>query len=459
MPKSAKILMAASLFFFEFDVAVGPQLARSVTVREFSSSEMESMRCCAFPETLRAAPKALFFTFKIGDDFCYTLYLTQADPEKPRGHVQTSFVIATKLPYYTPFMHFLLSAASIDAGEPRDVFDLVGEFLKKWIDKIPSQPKETIELPMLVGSLSVTCPSSERDVFNEVNTYIVNDGFADIDMCQTLEVANLVRIGRTGDILTLWEASVAGESVLVMGRNAHVASGAALTIASLRYPQKPDVHVLPYVPVTDPRFVQSMTGNSIVGLVNPLGLEYAGKFKHVLHVGFAEEKAGLSESRTIWDFLSNFGHITSKQIRRQLYINTLKLTRAIEKCFKLHCPVDPYGACAGSLGVDELESCFVEENLVTARGTREFSAAMLRSEMLLRICHECTSDPELISVIRRFSVCRLCSQLGDDDKVQLYSNIQDFKKYCVQSREMLELVDNHAQAVKLSLCPDLVFVD
>ena len=91
------------------------------------------------------------------------------------------------------------------------------------------------------------------------------------------------------------------------------------------------------------------------------------------------------------------------------------------------------------------------------RSAYDFASAVLKGALCIQTCRHCTADPAMIAVIRRFSVCRLCSQLSDDDKVQLYSNIQDFKKYCVQTREMLELVDNHGQAVKLALCPDLVF--
>ena len=444
-----------ALFFFEFDVTVGPQLVKSITQREYSEEEMSSLRFSAFPETLGPPPKSLFFTYKVSKEFCYCLYITRADPEKPRGHVQNSLVIATEAPYFTPFMHFLLSAASIDAGDASVVFDLVSEFLKKWIDKLPSVPRESMDIPMLVGSLPVTCPASERDVLNDGATYILNECFADIDLCQTLEVQKLLKQGTTGDILSLWEAAVSDESVLVMGRNAGMVSGAVLTIASLAYPQKPIETMFPYISATDPRFARLMMGRALVGVVNPIGAEYASNFKHVFNVGF--EEIGLAQSRGTWRFLTGFNHITSKIIRRQLYTNTMKVIACIKQCFTSHCPIDPYGSCAGCLDAAELADAFTEAGVETMRSAYDFASAVLKGSLCIQTCRQCTADPAMISVIRRFSVCRLCSQLNDDDKVQLYSNIQDFKKYCVQTREMLELVDNHGQAVKLALCPDLVF--
>ena len=123
-----------------------------------------------------------------------------------------------------------------------------------------------------------------------------------------------------------------------MGCNAGV-SGAVLTIAFLAYPQKPTEAMFPYVSATDPRFARLMMGRALVGVVNPIGAEYAPNFKHVLNAGF--EEIGLAQSRGAWRFLTGFNHITSKIIRRQLYTNTMKVVACIKQCFTSHCPIDP----------------------------------------------------------------------------------------------------------------------
>lgn len=445
-----------NLFLYEFDVSVGPKLIKSVLCKEYSKEIQKSITCAAFPESaIQMQSNSALYTFKIGTEFFYTLFMRREDPKQPRGHRQNSFIIATERPYYTPFMHFLASSVSMDALDAVELFDLIHEFLKKWVDKIPTEPLDCIDLPMFVGSLPVSYPRAERDVFNEGSYYVVNDCFVDIDLCQALEIHELKKYGRTGDILALWEAAVLGESVFVIGSSASSASNAALSIGSLAYPIQHD-RVVPYISPTDERFETLLLRPGIVGVANPVTARYRDRFEYTLTVGFGNDKVGLNRAKCKWEFLSGLQHVTSKTVRRELYTNMLRVKAAIARCFRITASRDPYAACAGSLSAEDLEECLVEENVSLCRPPFDFARKLLRSKLLVSECHNWTKDEALVDVVRKLSICRMCAKMDENEKVQLYANIETFRKYCSQTQDMLALLDNHLSCVKLSLCPELV---
>ena len=288
--------MSISVFLFEFDVKSGPKLLESVVDHEFPDDQLSIISQNSFPESVSSKnnEKALFFTFTVPGTsfFCFSLYITTIDISHPRGYKQNTFIIVTDLPYYTPFYHFLLSSLSLTENGSmnlNDILILFGDFLKKWVKQLTSSEEKRIDLPMFVSSLPVAEPLKESDFFEEIPIYLINNAFLDVDICSALEVHDLMKNGKTIDILRLWEIALFHENLIVFGANASFASNAVLAISSLSYPIPVKDKIIPFISFTDSRLmpenINSIPSNSIIGISNPLIIERLN-YENIYFIGF-----------------------------------------------------------------------------------------------------------------------------------------------------------------------------
>lgn len=471
--------MSISVFLFEFDVKSGPKLINSITDHNFTEDQLSIISQNSFPESIssKSNEKTLFFTFTIPGTslFCFSLYITTVDVTHPRGHKQNTFIIATDLPYYTPFYHFLLSSLSLteNTSNPMDLNDvliLFGDFLKKWIKQLTSSEEKRIDLPMFVSSLPVAEPLKESDLFEDIPIYLINNAFLDIDICSALEVHDLMINGKTIDILRLWEISLFHENLLVFGSNASFASNAALAISSLSYPITVKDKIIPFISFTDSRLlpenISSIPSNSIIGISNPLIIEKLN-YDDIFNVGFSKDFTGssleyenglINQRQKRWSFLYSCENITSKMIRKHLYENTIKVIRAIQKAFFNLCQSNPYEAACGNFEIDSIANImFMNEVEISNDDYEQFAQKLVKTKFIINICNHLCKDKKMENYIQQFPISQVCNTLNETDKIELYEKINQFRKKCNNSETMLQTLEKHLMVIKISISPNLAF--
>lgn len=469
--------MSISVFLFEFDIKSGPKLLGSVVDHEFPEEQLSIISQNSFPESVssKSNEKALFFTFTVPNTsfFCFSLFITIADNSHARGYKQNTFIIVTDLPYYTPFYHFLLSSLSLienDSMNFNDILLLFGDFLKKWAKQLSSSEEKRIDLPMFVSSLPVAEPLKESDLFEDIQIYLINNAFLDIDICSALEVHDLMKNGKTIDILRLWEISLLRENLIVFGANASFASNAVLAISSLSYPIPIKNKFIPFISFTDSRLmstnISSIASNCIIGISNPLIIERLN-YDNIFNIGFSkgninssfDYKNGLVNQRLKkWSFLTNQENITSKIIRKHLYENTIKVIKAIQKAFFNLCQTNPYEAACGNFDVDSIANImFTNEVEISNDDYEQFAQKLVKTKLLFNICDHLCKDKKMENYLIQFPISQICNTLNEMDKIELYDKIDRFRKKCNNSDSILKIIEKHLMAIKVSISPNLAF--
>ncbi|OHS97474.1 hypothetical protein TRFO_36338 [Tritrichomonas foetus] len=477
MSKPPTTFMSVSVFLFEFDIKSGPLLLGSITDHDFTDDHLRVLTQSAFPESTisNINEKMIFFTFTLQNPtlFCFSLYIRTSNPNLPRFHQQDTFIIVTDLPYYTPFYHFLMSSMSLIDSESmtfKDILEIFGDFAKKWVKQLPAK---RVDLPMFVSSLPVAAPAKATDFFEEIGIYLISDTFMDIDICSALGVHTLMKLGKTKDILKLWEISLLGEDLVVFGANANFASNAVLAITSLSFPiiERSKDAIFPYVSFTDSRnhdksFLQSLktktaSNMKIIGISNPMLIDLYG-LTYVFNIGFAGQNSssyeeGLLNSRSgKWNFLSNVENVTSKIIRKQLYENTVKVINVIKNAFFDLCELNPYEAINGNLDIDAIAAFLYEYDVDIVMDYDEFAQKLIYTKFSKRICTKLSKDPKMEKLLAQFPIIQHCQKLDENNKIELYAQIDDYKKIVSDNEKLLSIVEKHQLAVKLSITPDLI---
>lgn len=450
------------VFLVEFDVKSGPQIKKSLGESNLSEEEEISLKFCSLPESAtRGNENPLFFVFKVSDRFCYALYNLFPDNQSPRGHKQFSYVIMTSNKYYTPYLQFLLSTKALKQMNPLDVVDLIFDFLSKWDKVIPKVSQGKVELPTFIGSFPVSKMNKKTELFDDLDRYLFNDSFLDVDLCQSLCFHSLRKTSRTGDILSLWEASVLDESVLVYGSSASNASNASLVIGSLRFPGKLRENLFPYLSISDPNFRKSKS-SSIVGVSNPIVLNNSTKFKHIFKVGFEEEENGLGGGKFSWEHLEQFDNINSKTIRKILCVNTFHAMKAIKHEFILVLNENPYFALNSKLNAERIEIFLFEENVQMMRSSIDFSKQLLQSSFTKEYCLKLCKNDLVIQSLQKFNISNYCSTFEETKIIDFYSLINETIKLFNENENgnevIISIMRTHLNDLKILLSPDLAHV-
>jgi hypothetical protein len=373
------------LYVLEFDGTVGPQIIESIGPAHLTDDQTAVLKSCAFPEC--ATPRSSIppiFAFSLDDSFCYCLFNSTPDPDAPRGHRLTSYVVSTSLPYFPLFFRLLHSVLSITKYNPVELVRIMADFIQKWnIDSLVADA-DVFEVPMLDGSFPIAYTKSTDQLLSFTmnhavphsrSPYFVNDHFLGCDLPTVLGLRNLKENDCLGDLLALWEAVFLGESILVYGATPSTASLAAFAIRSFVFPRRlaPPLH--PFISITDPRFqgiVASPIG--IVGVSNPMALQMAANFQNVFIVGFAEG-GGLGKGRRPWPAFAGTSMGTA-ELRTLLYQNTTRLVAAMRDTLAA-------GACGGTSEIQTastlLENKIAERGIELARPAKQFAAQLAQT--------------------------------------------------------------------------------
>lgn len=457
-----------AVYYLRFDSINGPQVVSRRGNIALSDFDANSLRSCAFPDTVvQSLSESTLFVFKVSDYYCYTIFTTTADPSAPRGHRQISYVIATEIPYIYPFTRILHSSMGIQDYDPSDVLLLISDFVTKSIELFPKKNGDNQQIPTFDGGLPVARPETAVEVLDTIGgigwtplckCYFMNDHFLDIDLVSTFSLSHLINIGHSSDLLRLWEAGMLNESVMVYAANPTLASAGSLAIGSLNYPEPFSSSILPFISVTDPRYI-TVTKNPkgrIVGFSNPIAIQQSSNFDLVLQLGFNDISDGLQNYKGNWNFLIDKKQLTSGEIRHYLYVNTCKVRVAIESCMQELREVNPYVEYVGQVDARALAKHLEKQQVALTMPYKRFATKLLRSYIFSLIWKERCTNISLIRELRNFSIDPLCTGRTEHELIDLFSILRTVRRTCAGNKELETIIDADLTTVTLYLSPDLI---
>ena len=458
-----------AVFFLRFDAVSGPVIESVVGSVEFTPAELTSLKSCAFPDTAVPSPaESTIFVFKVARFFCYSIFTSTPDPQTPRGHRQFSYVVATPLPFVYPFTRLLHSSMSARDIESSDLLLLLSSFATRAAEVLTSPIAENAEIPTFDGGLPVGVPSGPGDLLQLVagigwtpqcRKYLVNRCFVGPDLAASLSVPALAQRNRVGDVLRLWEASVLGESVMVLGATPTSACAAVFAVASMTFPEQPTENLLPFVAATDPRFeaVAAHAGaherGLIVGFSNPIAEQRADAFELAFTVGFGPEKDGLAVPAQQWKPVEG---VSGASLRRALYVNVCRVVEGIRGCLDELEAANPYSAYVGQADSQAMARHLERQGVEVTMGIRPFARKLLRAPLFARIWRERATPENLLAALRKFSIDSLCAGRTEHELIDLFSTVRHVRRMCAGNKELEKVIDADLTTITLYLSPDLI---
>ena len=460
---------ATAVFFLRFDPVSGPVIESVVGSVDFTADDLTSLKSCAFPDTAVPSPAdSTIFVFKVRDHYCYSIFTSIPDPQTPRGHRQFSYVIATPLPYVYPFTRLLHSSMSARDMDPSDLLLLLSSFATRAAQVLTDPIGEGSEIPTFDGGLPVGAPRGPGDLLDLVagigwtpqcRRYLTNTCFVGQDLSVTLSAKSLAKRGRMGDILRLWEASVLGESVMVLGATPTAACAAVFAIASLTFPEPPPEHLLPFVAATDPRFEAVTASPSahergvIAGFSNPIAAQRADLFDLTFTVGFGADRDGLATAMRQWRPCEG---VECASLRRAMYLNVCRVVEGVRVCLEELEAANPYSAYVGQVDPQSMARHFERQGVETTMGLLEFVRKFLRAPMFARIWRERATPEKLLAALRRFSVDSLCTGRTEHELIDLFSMVMHVRRICSGNKEIEKVIEADLTTITLYLSTDLI---
>lgn len=461
-------------YYLYFDVINGPQITNQIGQSNFDENDLLSLKCCAFPDSsVQSMTESLIYIFKIKKYYCYTIFTSISDPSVSRGFRQFSYVIATTLPYIYPFTRILHSAKSLFFDmDPNDTLALISDFAIKTISLLPTEIGDEKEIPTFDGGLPVALPPSIYELLDFqggigwtplCKKYFLNSNFIGIDLFYSLSINQLLKSGKVGDVLRLWEAVILGESIMVFGSNPAITSAAVLALASLTFPHPIPDNIFPYISVTDPRHKNLMSnhnnGNCIVGFSNPIVLQNKPNFTLLFQTGFRNNNDGLTVSKH-FSFPSNIDvkSLTNTKIRTFFYRNTAKLSDAINFCLQGLRNQNPYAEFALRIDPNVLADKIAEKGvqLTHAITYKDFAIKLLHSPFLLHILAYRCDFTTFRTNLKGFSVDDICSGKSQHELIDLRSMVQYARDKCRGNKILEEIIDADLTTITLHLSPNVI---
>ena len=370
-----------TLLLLEFDVDQGPMLSTQCGSIELTPAQLKSIKCCAFPESAKAIVAAThYFTFCVDQYRCYCLYVSQKSPLAPRGFHLFSFVIVSSLQYCNHYRKILEDASTeISRGSAESIF----------------------------GDLSVVLDETRGDVHRlPLFAGISNNGsLLGMDLWKCLGISELQRHGRTSDVTRLWEFMILGQRVMVLGSTPKLASDACLAISSMIYPEQiPDM--IPYIAVSDPRFMEIRETCQIVGTANPIVTGLVGSAK-LFKIGFDEEvgfgrdqKAGPMRRREA---------LNNELIRAALVENTARLKNSVNSALDEMLEENFVALLLGKVDVGVVAQKIIENGVTTTMDVQRFASILVHSQFFERLRKAKLNSAGMVKHLVEVDATKLCS--------------------------------------------------
>ena len=468
--KVTKLMKNTSIYLLEFDAIVGPKIVCWVGEDVFDDGEKNLLQSDAFPDTaIQQDQESTIFLFKIKKKFCFSMFTTRPDSSAPRGHKQHTFVIASDYPYIYPFTRLLQSSLVLGDIPPKDILNFIEDFIIKWFSNFPENVGEIVELPMFDGTLPVTITDNHMQLLSFYGgmgwtplskIYYLNNNFLGFDLFTTLSLQSLITSQRCFDIIKLWEAAIIGETILVYGATPTIASSCCLTIGSFLFPEDPPDAILPFISVTDQRFMQvgnpELFPHVIVGVSNPIALTKSNQFAHTFTVGFQSNENGLNDQKMQWNFIKECHGDLQIEIRKFLYQNTLRMIDAVTSALNVIRVNNPYAEFLGQFDVYVLEQQILAKRPLLFSKPRIVARKIMRSPFLSRIWkRRCTTEC-LQHELQNFNIAKLCKGKGEHELVDLISTVMEVRHSTHNGTPLEAFIERDIEEIKHYLAPDLI---
>lgn len=373
IPFSDFKMKRAIVIYLEFDCVTGPVVVSSSGSLELDDSEMQQIKNIAFPESATKLPAAShIFATRIGDAFCYCLYVSKPDPNAARGYHQYSFVVATHYPYFPIFKKLLQSAADYYGKSTVDVYEILCNLVFYWHSLLCYQENMEIELPLFEGSIFLHRSSEINNGIKRIKSKDFQENFY-MNLKHVLDIKTGERFD---EVVKLWEYCFIDEPILVIGSTPAKASTASLAIASLAYPEAV-CNVIPYIPITDSRI---SINKGIIGCSNPIAPALS-KCKHIFRVGFADDMKHMIPNCKYPVFLNA---PTNDQIRMMINENTKKLVNAVESTLSEMIETNFVEFCLGQVNQKILEKHIKSNRVKLTLPIEYFTERLLYSKFFSR---------------------------------------------------------------------------
>lgn len=457
-----------AILYLHFDSTSGPQVVDSYFKNlNLNEEQILSIKSSSFPDSVVQEPNQFFlYVFRIDAFFCYCIFTSMPEKSEPRGHLQISFVIVSKLPYIYIFSRILHSTLSVQDMHPKDTFLVLCDFVEKTINICNNiSNNEIVQIPTFDGELRVQKMRNVKQGLDliaglkwcpQCKVYCLNDCFLGIDLFESLGVYNLLNNGRISDILKLWESALLGKSILVYGANPNLTSSCALGIASLLFPEKFVGNIIPFMSVTDIRFKKMIIDNVhvknlILGVSNPIALQIENKFDLIFTIGFGQKRDGLNISRSNWESFPTLNNINSSVLRSFFYQNTRKTIKAINICLNDLRNTNPYDAFVGNICLSNLIKQIHCQKVTISGSLSDFAAELLKSPIFPNICLKIFSYDSFLEDLHQFSIETICKSKSKSQLTEIFNLLKKARQRCLGKENLEKIIDADITNVSLYL--------
>jgi hypothetical protein len=230
-----------TLVTLDFDESVGPAIRSVEGPLTLSASVRSSISCSAFPESAKSIRgRSHVYPFTVHSLYCHCIYVRKNCPVA-RGYRLFSFVVVSKAGLLDEVLVLLRSLSSILSESYSDILALMLSMFNTW-KQLFGRSEKADYLPLFDGiAIDRRSPSSIR----------------------LIDVMGV-------DLQKVWDHLVLGLPVLVLGTTPAKTARVVLELASL-VTSFSAVHIVPYIPITDPRFSGlAKSPKGIIGVSNPI---------------------------------------------------------------------------------------------------------------------------------------------------------------------------------------------
>jgi hypothetical protein len=412
--------MDSPLFFFylEFDPIDGPKVVRSEgvngKVEELNEAVLASVKCNSFPESAtKLNDKSHVYSFRAGDMFAYSYYISIQDKTKVRGYHQYSYAILTENRFYPIWYRLLMSIDYLKEFTCEAKFELLCDFGLKILKNLTAS--NYFELPLFCGSTPIkTAPETSEliamcsDSTNPMSQYLSNSFFIGDSIVEALCIKDLDASGHSADIKKLWESVILEKSIIVLGSTPEATSRAVFAIASLSFSAAFVPNIVPYISITDPSFNDLLRTNSIIGVSNPIVLAIAND-ANVFCVGFdhnSQYKNGFIKSKKC----RTAKELSTEEIRASFVTENEVLLNTIDSIIDELYTTSPFASMLGKIDLSIVEKYISLSRLQMYSDITYFSAEIPHTKIFKERLNSFFRTRKAIKCIKEFDITNFDSR-------------------------------------------------
>ncbi|CAE6442284.1 unnamed protein product [Rhizoctonia solani] len=294
-----------SVAVVDFDLDVGPVVAKMYPSIKLDASDRENIAFSSFPDTTLFDTGTQTHSFKIrlsqpvqvisGEStrgyevlYGYVSFLQRRDPTSKRGYLQRSIVFLTHLPWVGLFDKVISIFGPMFFTHGNTMLQSGCLNICNWPDPVLGS---SLELGLLGSVIMAEIPRS-----NDEQQTVMSTRLRDSLTIATLPAQSILPllVGSIDKLWTLWECLVLCDPILVFAPSPSISSAVVWWLRDLIRPVPFAGDVRPYFHIHDRDFPVLVTKNAprpglIIGVTNPYFENVCKHWPHTLSVGQAEK--------------------------------------------------------------------------------------------------------------------------------------------------------------------------